>query len=734
MLGVSTEIADLDFETYSPAGYVWDPVRARYVAPAGASVLGLPAVGAAVYSEHPDAEVLSLAYNLKDGTGAHLWRPGDPSPDALLAHVANGGLLEAWNCAFERWIWNNICTRKYGWAPLPARCLRDAAAKARAFGLPGRLADAGAALGAVTQKDKDGTRLIRKFCIPRAPTLKNASHRILLLDDPADADNLYRYNLRDIEAEAEISRVTPDLTPSELEFWHCDQAINGRGVQLDRQAISACIAVINAAQLKYTAELVTLTDGAVTSISQVARLRTWAEGKGVASTSLDAVAVSELLAGTSLPPEVRRALEIRELIGSAAVKKLFAMQNTLTRSGRVHDLFIYHGARTGRAAGEGVQPQNLPNRGMEVSRCLHCSRHFSTKIPDCPWCGVRGGGGHYVEWNPEAVRDVLEVVSTRSLECVQYYFDDATAAVSGCLRGLFISKPGCDLVCSDYRAIEAVVLAALAGEQWRLDVFNTHGMIYETSAARILGKSLDVYTAHKAATGTHHQDRKLGKLAELASGFSGWIGAWKAFGADESMSDDQIKQAILAWRAASPAIVEFWGGQPNWRNSTYFGLEGAAVQAVLTPGVSYNCRGIHYLKHGAHLYCRLLSGRYLTYHNVQLSPSERNPGTYSLSFDGWNTNPKYGARGWVRMFTYAGKLTENVVQATARDILSHAIVNLEAAGYPVVLHVHDEIVSEVPEGFGSVAELERIMATVPSWANGWPVHAAGGWRAKRYRK
>ena len=228
--------------------------------------------------------------------------------------------------------------------------------------------------------------------------------------------------------------------------------------------------------------------------------------------------------------------------------------------------------------------------------------------------------------------------------------------------------------------------------------------------------------------------KKVGKVAELASGFQGWIGAWKQFGADEFFNDEEIKNAILAWRAASPAIVEFWGGQQKRWQPHFYGLEGAAVQAVLSPGTKFSYRGLSYIVNRDILYCQLLSGRYLTYHKPRLIPSDKRPGTLSLTFEGWNTNPKYGAIGWVRMSTYGGKLTENVVQATSRDILAHAIINLEKSGYPVVLHVHDEIVSEIPENWGSIAEFEEKMSKLPEWAATWPVKANGGWRGKRYAK
>jgi DNA polymerase len=216
---------------------------------------------------------------------------------------------------------------------------------------------------------------------------------------------------------------------------------------------------------------------------------------------------------------------------------------------------------------------------------------------------------------------------------------------------------------------------------------------------------------------------KSGHLIVHNSGYGGWIGAWMAFKADEFLDEKKIKDSILAWREASPRIVALWKG-----------LEDAAKWSVANPGNETGYNGIKYLCQRNVLYCTLPSGRLITYHRPLLTPSTRWNVDLDLSYEGWNTNPKNGRPGWIRMETYGGKLTENVVQAVARDILAHAIVNLERAGYPVVLHIHDEIVCEVPEGYGSVEEMERIMNTVPEWAKDWPVIAKEGWRAKRYAK
>jgi DNA polymerase len=339
------------------------------------------------------------------------------------------------------------------------------------------------------------------------------------------------------------------------------------------------------------------------------------------------------------------------------------------------------------------------------------------------------------EWGQAAIEQSIELIRTETLECLEYYHSDSLKIMAGCLRSLFIAKPRHELICSDYSAIEAVVLAALAGERWRLDVFKTHGKIYELSASKISGVPFEEFEQHRIKTGNHHPLRKkLGKVAELASGYSGWIGAWKQFGAGEFYTDDEIKESILRWRAESPAIVNFWGGQSRNRNKEFFGLEGAAISAILNPGYEYRYLSISYQVLESVLYCRLPSGRFIVYHQPRLIPSTRRPGEYTIVFKGANSNPKMGKIGWVDLETYGGKLTENVVQAVARDILANAIINLEDAGYPVVLHVHDEIIAEVPRDTKSLEEFEQIMSKMPDWAHDWPVKAQGGWRGERYRK
>lgn len=771
-LGFATVLPDLDFETYSEAGCVYDFAGQKWTGPPGAAKgkKGLPIVGVAVYATHPSTEVLSLAYNLKDGTGPHRWRPGLPVPADLAAHVERGGLLEAWNSAFEWWMWNYVCVPRYGFPVLRIEQCRCAQAKARASGYPGALAKAGEVMRLSKPKDAAGEALIKKLTMPRNPTKGDVRLRWTRDTAPADFEAFDAYNDQDIVAEAEASSRCPDLTGEELEYWLVDQRINRRGVQVDVESLHACCVIVEKCLAQYDAELCQLTGGAVERASQLERLKGWLAGQGVVCGSgpgaMDEDAITAMLERIPLEKvAARRALQLRQAVGSASVKKVFAMRNQVSPWGRLHDLFNYHGARTGRPTGEGPQPTNLPKAGPKVRKC-GCGRHTGAHLAACAWCGaVFPEGQKAAEWGPDAMEDVLHVIKSGDLALVERAYADAMLCVSGCLRGLFVAAPGHDLIASDFSSIEGVVTACLAGEDWRVEMFATHGKAYELSVSKIAGVPFAEIMAHagyddverpewwkhRARKGDHHPLRQtIGKVAELSSGFGGWINAWKRFGADAFMSDDEIKKAILAWRDASPAIVEFWGGQERrvgWeRVPEMFGLEGAAVSAVLAPGQWFHVMrrdgshsGVSYICHNNALYCWLPSGRALTYHAPRLSANTRGfGGQYSLSFEGYNTNPQQGPVGWVRIDTYSGKLCENVVQAVARDIQRYAKINLEKAGYPVVLHVYDEDVVEVQQGACSVEEVERIMGTMPPWATykgkPWPIRAAGGWRGYRYRK
>lgn len=723
----ATLLPAMDFETYSEAGYLFDDAANKWRPISKSPPHGLKAVGASVYSEHPSTEILCLSYDLEDERGARLWVPSMAPPTELFDHIARGGLVESWNSGFEFYIWKNVCVARMGWPALPLEQQRDAMAKANAYSLPGKLGESAKALD-TTRKIDDGTRLLNKFAKPRKPTKKDPRRRLHPDDDPADAAKLFEYCVGDIKTETEISLRVPDLSDFELGIWKLDQKINTRGAAIDLDALEACTAVVNQAMQKYTAELFELTGGTVDSISKFQKLAGWLGAHGVHSESFDKEHVEELLKRDDLSPPARRALEIRQILGSASVKKLYAIANRVSADGRIRDLFAYCGAqRTGRFAGRGAQFQNLPKGGPKCRLCS-CGRHYGATLHLCPWCARPVGNHPLDEWGLSTVEDVLAVVASRDLATVEHYFGDAIPFIVGCLRALFIAPEGYELICSDYSAIEAVILAMLSGEEWRIEVFRTHGKIYEASASMITGVPFEDFMRHKAETGDHHPMRnKIGKYAELASGFGGWIGAWKAFGADKYLSDEEIKDAIIKWRNASPKIVAFWSD-----------LNEAVVEAISNPGRCYSPRSFPGITYGVRddvLYCKLPSGRSLTYHAPRLNASERFGRPYmAISYMGWNADPKKGPLGWARLETYGGKLCENIVQSLGRDVQVFGMQNVERAGYPLVLHVHDESVSQVPKGFGSISEYERLLSTMPEWAASWPIRASDGWRGRSYRK
>jgi DNA polymerase bacteriophage-type len=816
-IGYSTILPNMDFETYSEAGYVWDSTigKWRTICEVKGKKGGiLSYIGGAVYAEHPSTEVLCLAYDLKDGMGPHLWVPkswdckvteewlkltgvtqpifevGPPGPVSLFGYLQRGGLIEAHNSAFEYRIWNEVCVKKYGWPPLPLHQLRCSQAKAKKASLPPSLGDLSKVLNITHGKDADGSRLIKKFSIPgpvapwdpvataaaiareeACPTVLKQTlfkerkirdvkapvrvwqpwQRTFPHLDPVDGPKLYQYCLRDIEAESEISELLPDLPSVELDLWLLDQRINMRGVRVDEARLDDCLAVMNQVFARYEKELAAVTGGAVLTVGQSKETAKWLTANGCPTESVDKEAIEALITNPRLPqhPDVargiyhpaRRVLEIRQILAYSSVKKAVAAKLQLDRRRRLQGLFSYCGAlRTDRFTGVGPQPQNFPNSGPDMKFCENgCENYYKPELDECPWCGmpdfINGVESKPKEWEFPMVEGAFYILQTRSLEIVEYYYGDALALISGCLRSLFIPAEGRDLICADYSAIEAVVGAAIAGEEWRLEVFRTHGKIYETSISKITGTPLDVILKHKTDTGSHHPLRKRGKVAELASGFGGGVAAWKRFGADKYYnSDEEIKEAVDRWRRESPAFsAQMWrdGYSGIWE-----GLEIAAKSAVKNPGQCFEFRGISYGMRGNVLYCRLLSGDTLQYHNPRVvkEVNRYDREVETLYFEGWNNNPANGAMGWIVMSTWGGKLFENVVQKTARDILTHALVNLDRAGYDIVLHVHDEPVAEVDEGKGSTDEFKRIMVDLPWWCHDWPVRVGGEWRGKRYRK
>ncbi len=777
-LGISTVLPSMDFETYSEAGFAIDPHtgKVRGVGPQGKGGLGV--VGTPVYAEHPSTEVICLYYDLKDGRGRRGWAPALPgfpegltylpagdciqfgdAPHDLLEYVASGGLIEAWNATFEYWIWNMVCVKRYGWPVLRRSQCRCAMAKSRRHSLPGALGKAAQVLG-TAEKDKEGNRLIQKLCRPITPTKARPHHRWTQATAWEDFTATYRYCDRDVETEDCAAACIPDLTPDELRTWQLDQTINARGVQVDICALDACLEILGQTERKYTEELQRITDykvfedgtrQGVKGISEVAKLGEWLREQGVNLPDMTKDTVADALKRTDLPDHAYRALEIRAVLGAANVKKLRTLKLQVNSDGRLRDQYTYCGAdRTGRASAGGVQLQNITSKGPKTAMCESCEMIFGYGdhlMTDggyyCPRCN--GIMWHVLnDWTVEGVEFALADIGMRDLDWVERVWGDPIALLCGCLRGLFIAKEGHELICVDFSAVEAVVAACLSRCQWRIDVFNTHAKIYEMSAAKITGTSFEEIVQHKVDNGHDHPLRKtVGKVAELASGYGGWIGAWKNFGADAFMSDDEIKDAVLKWRDESPEIVEMWGGQFRWcgpgkwdYRPELFGLEGCAINAILNPGQCFSYIDITYAVYENILFCRLPSGRFLKYHRPRLAPItdklNRGPAV-QIVFEGYNTNSQKGPIGWHVMETYSGRLFENCVQAVAADIQFEGLARCDERNYPIVMHTHDEGSAEVPIGVGSVEEMAEIMTERPKWASWWPLRAAG-WRHKRYQK
>lgn len=747
-IGYATVLPDFDFETYSAAGYVYDAMRRKWGSLPGLSDQnrGLKAVGARNYIQHPTFEVLSLAWDLKDGRGRRWWRPHFcagmvipphhllADPRELCEHIAQRGLIEAFNIGFEFLVWNLYCVPAYGWPQLHIEQVRCCMAKARFssfIGSSGGLDDVGNILRLHEKKDKAGDKLIRKLTVPRNPTIANQELRWTPFTAGEDFERFYEYNRQDIRTEAEASLRIPDLTPRELQIWLFDLTCNLRGMHIDRKGVDDCIAVAEQCYTKYNAELQRLTNYTVSNTSEVAKILVWLAHRGVTLYNLDEETLEEALKRTDYPADVLRVLRLRQMLAFGSVKKLYAMRYQISHDDRLCDQYVYCGAHTKLWNGRGVQPANL-------------------------YSGIFK--------KPEEAERALAIIGTRCLELVEYEYPehDPLEIVASCLRSLIVARPGSRLISTDFTAIQAVATSCLAQEQWRIDVFRTHGKMYETVASQLTGKTLEYYLAYKKEHGKHHEDRQTyGKIPVLATDFGAWVGGWKRFGAEKLGDDATIKQIILRTWKTIPNIVEnMWGGQTRnkfgrARDGSYaeeypelYGLEGAAVSAILEPGRCFNSRpnsrlGVLYQMHEDVLYCQPPSGSFLQYHAPRLDRSTRDyasPWELQMSYEGWNSNVQKGKQGWERMKLYGGVQTQNVVSHECREIQADALLALESRGYPVVMHTHDENVTEVPYGFGSKEEYTQIVReSLPAWAvcdDGlpWPVKVPLAWENDRYGK
>lgn len=746
-IGYATVLAEHDWETYSEAGFVWNDEEQKWEQLPGLSnqKKGLKGAGLYNYVTHPTFEVLSLAYDLKNGYGPRLWRPGMPDPTDLFEHVAGWpgidiitgtnpnesdawlsydvpGLLEGWRVGFELEVWNTFCVQKLGWPPLNPLQMRCAMAKSKQNSYPGALAEAGPAIHLPKQyyKDPEGEKLINMLTVPKKPSKKSPARRWTRATAPQEFAKFDAYNVGDIITESQASIRLPDLPPREIEIWQVDQRINRRGMQIDLVAVENCISIVLQAREKYNAELRYITNGRVSEYTKAADTIEWMKTRGVYLSALDEEVVEDELKKQH-PKDVLRVLKIRQTLSYGSVNKLFPMRAQTNADGRLRDQYDYHGTHTKLWNSHNVQVANL----------------YKGKLD-----------------KPEKVEQALACIASGSLDYVEAIYGDALETVADCLRSLIIAPPGKDLISADFTAIQAVVTSALAGEDWRTEVFRTHGKIYEAMASELTGNPLAFYLDYRRQHGKHHDDRQdYGKIPTLASDFGAWIDGWKRFGAEKIGDDEAIKRLILKTRAKIPWVVEFWGGQVRNKFKSderpeYYGLEGAIVSAILDPSKCFGYRGVRYQMHGRDLYCQPpTDGEPIIYHEVELEQSRRDyarPWEYSISYMGWNSNSTKGKGGWVRMPLYGGVATQNVVSAVSREFQANTLVALDKTDiYVPVMHTHDENLCEVNEGRGSIPEYLAIVNRIPSWAyhwdgkfkgQPWPVKAPGAERTKRYGK
>ena len=651
------------------------------------SYADLKKVGQWVYSEDPTTDVICACWGI-DNEPIQEWWPGKgPTllmPRDLYDAILEGHTVEAHNVSFERAIWTNIMVKKYGWIlPDPGQW-RDTMAVACYYSLPPALDRLANVLG-FEGKDPEGGRLITKYSKLYLKTAKTE-----IPED--DFKKFVAYCVKDVQIEQSVSDYLGDLPARELPVFLLDQTINLRGLNLDLDGIAKASAIVDQRAESLTLEFRSLTGFNPT---QGAKLKDiWFPEQGIELDNMQAKYLKELLEEGDLPSgPARRALEIRLAINKASTKKLDAMARQCSASGRALYQTRYHGAGTGRWTGSGFQPLNL-NRG------------FEGVPPD------------------QLVRDVMY----GDASWLDIVYGDAMDAVAKASRHWIQAEEGNKIIAGDFVSVEAIILACLAGEQWKIDAFAKGVKIYEYMADKI--HDLPAGTVTKK---THPAERKDGKTGELAFGYQGALGAWLKFDSSGRHTDDRIIEICKAWRSEHPMTVALWKG-----------LQSASIKATRT-GELYTYRDIGFETVDEWLTMILPNGKRLWYWQPQIRsvrPQWCKPATEkacAAGTCGHNFIPALSYMSqkegqWRRVPTYGGKLTENACQATSREILVPAMERTEALGYQTILTVYDEIVAEVPIGFGSLEEFLAAMAgPLPSWAEGWPI-SVDGWEGERYKK
>lgn len=625
------------------------------------SDVDLQKCGVYAYCDSPNFEILLFAYAFDDEpTGIIDLACGEQFPQQVLEALTDDAVTKtAFNAAFER-----TCLSKYLGHRLSPASWQCTTVQSAMLALPLSLDGVGEVLDIQRKKLKEGADLVRFFSMPCKATKANGGRtRNLPSDAPDKWERFKTYCVRDVDAEREIRyklRNFP-IPESEMRLYQMDQEINDRGILVDRELVANAVLCDTRYKEAVTARAYELTG--LENPNSPAQIKGWLNDRGVEVDSLDKKSVKSMISDAD--GEVLEVLQLRLLMAKTSVKKYEAIERSVCSDGRCHGLLQFYGAnRTGRWAGRLVQVQNLPQN-------------------------------HIVDL--ELARNL---VKNQQFDLIDLLYDSTPGVLSELIRTAFIPKPGSRFIVADFAAIEARVLAWFSGEQWRLTTFAKGGDIYCASASQMFGVPVVKH-------GENGHLRQKGKIAELALGYGGSVGALTSMGAlDMGMQEEELQPLVNQWRTSNPHITKFW-----------WDVDAAAIKAV-KERTSVNYKNLRFTYRSGILFVTLPSGRNLSY--IKPRMAQNRFGRESLSYEGVGESKK-----WMRIETYGPKLTENIVQATARDLLALAMLRLRDAGYEIVMHIHDEAVLEVPEGVSSVEEICRIMAVAPDWAEGLPLRADG---------
>ena len=625
------------------------------------------------YADSPDFEMLLFAYAADDGD-VHIIdiAGGEELPEKIIQAIKSDTVVKtAYNAQFER-----VCLSRYLKLPegeyLNPQSWYCTAVQAAELALPLSLADVGSVLGLERQKMTEGKELIKYFCVPCKPTKSNGNRtRNRPCHDINKWETFKKYCMRDVDVERQIAdklKMYP-IRDEEHRLYVLDQIINDRGVLVDCELAKQAVK-LNSIQSAVAVEQAYMITG-LENPNSVTQLKQWLKENGVEIESMSKKAVKSLADETD--GDVSKMLKLRLLMAKTSVKKYEAVIRSVCSDNRVHGMMRFCGAnRTGRWSGNILQPQNLPQN----------------HLPDLT-----------------LARDI---VKDGDFEMLDMMFGNVPNVLSELIRTILIPKPNHRFIVADFSAIEARVLAWIAGEQWRIDTFKNGGDIYCASASKMFKVPVEKH-------GVNGELRQKGKISELACGYGGSVGALKNMGAVEmGVQENELQGLINDWRNANPHIVRFW-----------YEVGNAAMKAIKEKTTVPLGKLVFAYERGI-LFIRLPSGRRLSYIKPRIGTNRF--GGDSITYMGINS-----AKKWDRLETFGGKLTENIVQGTARDLLANALINAANAGYDTVFHVHDEIICEVPNGYGSVDELCRLMCIKPEWADGLPLNA-DGFECEYYKK